>query len=481
MKKIISLLLVLIICIGVCMTPVQAAGENVFYKTRDDFYWGFNHHAPHFSCYPVEYLEERIHLCAKAGSTMIRINLNMQSDAKGWEYQDQVVGLCNKYGLKIIGTFIPPIDDGPEYAYLSCKTMAERYNGKNGRGFVDYIQVGNETNVVLIKAKYGNSAPDGKQMDHYYTIPVEGAADLPEYTEYFQAAANGIHDADSDTQFMINFNYKQYGAIRWYLKEGVKIDAIGWDWYTHGNTVEESDAEFTEICDDLYTDIVKDTGIPVLICETNSMTYITDIEASHKLENYNQLLGIFRIAYSYDWIKALCVYELLDEPNLAPSKEARYGMVDCELGGIIGEPKPIYWEIQRLWGGNENMPMLDRSIVDLKPYEKLKVDTADDSQIGEENNTDDIIPDIPNIVIPETELDNDNILDEDKNETDNQELITIEPETTVKQMNVTQTSYQMPWLLIILCGVGMLLIVSGVVATFVIIDKKKAKKNSLLE
>ena len=477
MKRIFSLLiiLVLIACIG--LLPVQATELELNYKTRDDFYWGINHHGSWYNCYPEEYLEERIHLIAKSGATMVRINGQLGTDM---ELIDQEVGLCNKYGLKIIMTIIPSRDMGLEFIELSFKSLAERYNGKNGRGFVDYIQAWNETDAELIKAKHGTGGPAGNTYNAYYTEPVDGYADLPEYTEYFKAAAKGIHEADSDTKFMINFCYKGWASILWYLENGVEIDAIGWDSYGQSKDVTESTTAFKEDCENLYNDVIKKYNVPVIICETNTTrSLIPDYNATHKLENYQTLFNIMEVAYSYDWMKGLVIYELLDEPNYSEA-ESNWGMVDCELGGIIGEEKPIYKELQRLWGGNENLKMLDRSEVNLEPYEKLKVDTTDDSHIGNDDITSSTPDtDISNTIIPEVQPDD--FVSETENETEKQEVITMEPDVITKQMNVTRNTYKLPWLMIILCGVGMLLLAGGVVMTFVIIDKKKAKKNSLLE
>ena len=46
-------------------------------------------------------------IIAKSGATMVRINGQLGTDM---ELIDQEVGLCNKYGLKIIMTFIPSRD-----------------------------------------------------------------------------------------------------------------------------------------------------------------------------------------------------------------------------------------------------------------------------------------------------------------------------------------------------------------------------------
>ena len=473
MKRLLSFLMALLFGIGVCFIPVQATNTNVYYKTRDDFYWGINHHHEGFECYPEAYLEQRINLIARAGCNIIRINGYISKDMT---YLDQVVGLCNKYGLKIIMTYIPELDMGLEYIELSCKSLAERYNGKDGRGFVDYIQVLNETDAVLIKDKNGPSAPAGKVFSDYFTIPVDGYADLPEYTKYFKAAAKGIHQADSKTKFMINFCYKHWGTILWYLNKGVIIDAIGWDSYGQSVDTKTSIDAFKKDCEELHADVVQKYNVPVIITETNTTReLIPDDNATHEIGNYEILLNMMEVAYQYNWIKGLIVYELLDEPNLA-NGEAHWGMVDCKLGGVIGKVKPIYSKIQQLLGGNNKIPVFDRKVVNLKPYEKIKVDTIDDSQISKES----IVPSVPisafpNITIPDIQIDNIEVSD------DVPEKMTIGPETIVKKMNVTRTAYEFPWLLTILASVGILLASGGSIVLFLILKKRESAKNSLKE
>ena len=98
-RRIFSLLIAFVLIAGIGLMPAQAAGVETDYKTRDDFYWGINHHHSGYPSYPEEFLEERIHLIAKSGATMIRINGYLETDMTLLDYE---VGLCNKYGLKII-------------------------------------------------------------------------------------------------------------------------------------------------------------------------------------------------------------------------------------------------------------------------------------------------------------------------------------------------------------------------------------------
>ena len=362
--------------------------------SREDFGWGINTHHYSYESYPESKLEEQIHLVAKSGATWIRMNGAICSSQEDWAYFDTAVGLANKYGLKIIMTVEPNKDFGLDYITLAMEVIATRYNGKEGRGFVDYFQPWNETDIPLMKAKYGDGGPSGESIDHYYTIPVDGVADLPEYLEYFKAAKQGLINAGNKSKMMINFAATHWGCVAYYLEQGLEIDMIGMDLYTVNPYDLEMSAEVINgACDRLYEDVVKKYNVPVFIAETNlhmGMVTKEDCEKA-ELSTYDALIDMLYIYYGRDWIKGLALYELLDEPSKEEGdhyQEAWFGLIKCSKNGEIGEPKPIYSEFQRLIKGNNLLPMINRDTIDLKPYEKLTVGTADDSNIGKDENTD---------------------------------------------------------------------------------------------
>ena len=182
-------------------------------------------------------------------------------------------------------------------------------------------------------------------------------------------------------------------------------------------------------------------------------------------------------------------------------------------------------------GGNDNTPVLNRSVVDLQPYERLKVDTADDSQIGKNETA----SSTPSSIIPETTIpdikndDSESRPDESKDNTesradeskdnteskaeepkdnsesrtdeskdnsesgydelegdfeiadDEPESIATSPETIVKKINVTRTTYEFPWLFTILVGIGILLVAGGAIVIFLVLKKRKAGKSKFSE
>ena len=196
MKRILSLTLVMVLLISlgtasflpgnIAVSAEEASAipsHDVDLTSRDDFGWGVNVHSPQTNAYPEIYLEEQYSRVARMGSKWIRMNGYVPEN--DYTYLDTAVGLANKYGLKIIMTISPSRNLGLDYIALVCKTYATRYNGENGRGFVDIFQVWNETDLELMKAKYGDGAASGESPSNFYTIRVEGAANLPDYLDYF--------------------------------------------------------------------------------------------------------------------------------------------------------------------------------------------------------------------------------------------------------------------------------------------------------
>lgn len=474
MKRICCLLLTisfLIVSVAPCSVSAQSGGFDwgtTDYTSRKDFLFGINVHGQDTNSYPAEYLDEQIHLVAKAGSKMIRIN--GQVVGADFDYQDRVVGLCNKYGLKIIMVFKPPTDMGLDVITQNCKTLAERYNGKNGRGFVDYIQVWNEMDARLKKAKDGGGGGGtGKKPEDFYTIPVEGYDDLPEWTEYYRAAAKGVREADSDTKFMINFCYHLWGMILWFLKEGVPIDVIGWDCYPTKANQQESHDLIVEDMNEFERDVYNQYHIPVIICETGTYntsdynTVLHTMEDTLVLENHYHMFDVIKEAYKRSWIKGLVVYELLDEP-IQSGKEGRWGIVSCEKGGIIGQPKSVYYELQRIWKGNPDLKKYSKTEIDRSPYAIFDVDTADDSAVSGQNTN---MADIPVISFPDRQ----ESADAEAVISDKAEAPTV-VKTMIKKMTVTENAHKIPWA-VTLAACGVLVITAAFIMFFPAIRKKR--------
>lgn len=483
MKKYMFVMLAMVSVIGFIASSFWADGGNILsvkaeesYRPqavdltgREDFGWGINVHSKAWATYPEIYLEEQINLVAKSGSTWIRMNGDIYADEEDWKYLDTAVGLANKYGLKIIMVVEPSIDLGLDYITLAMETLATRYNGEKGRGFVDVFQPWNETDVTLMRAKYGSSSASGTSPDHYFTISIEGLADLPEYLEYFKAAKQGLVNAGNKSKMMVNFCYTHWGCAKYYLEHGLEIDMLGMDLYSSfPYDLELSAKDISGACDSLYEDVVKEYNIPVIVAETNlHMGYVTQEDRENPtLDTYDALIDMMYIYYDQPWIKGLIFYELLDETNRSSdNQEAWFGLVTCDAHGVIGEPKPIYTEIQRLLKGNNDLPVISRDAVDLKPYEELVVGTADDSNLNDDISAGNTTGD-DDFTGNEIGLNFGGITDSEINEDNKsqtkeaEETINENTVNPVKDMIIRKTTKKFPWLSgaiilgVVLVGVG---------------------------
>lgn len=459
---------------------VSAIPEPVDLTTRSDFGFGVNIHGSNYPAYPEIYMEQQVHAVARTGGTWIRFGGSIPKDGD-WTYLDTMVGLCNKYGLKIIMVVAPDKTVSMEYITTYFETFANRYNGKDGRGYVDIIQAWNEEDIPLLRAKSGGSSPSGESESHYYTIPVDGADDLPEYLEYFNAAEKGIHSKNSRSQMMINFSATHCGMITYFLRNGVKIDMVGWDLYATKLDREESAARQIERYDLIEEKIWNVYHVPVMICETNlDMKIVSD--SQHKaaeLSLYQPLFDNLYLGYARPWLKGAILYELLDESD-KQGAEARYGLIRNTQGGIgitdTANEKPVYKEFQRLLGGNRNLSMIKRDAVDLKPYEKLAVETADDSAFSQNGTVD--FGNSPTFDW-DTDTDTADPVDISGDPAAAKEPIEVVIENIIhpiRKITEEETLYEIPWLMTVLCGASLLVVAGGGVVLFLILDKRKTKK-----
>ena len=500
MKKIISLLsafLILFSSFSFSLAAESVSGTEVL-NWRDDFLWGQNLHN-NITGYdsPDEYSEERLYLAAQEGVKLIRYG-GQELVTQDFTECDRIVGLCNKYGIKVMLVIKPggygfdePTQEDLDFVTKCAKTFAERYNGKNGRGKVDYFQLWNELEIKLMRAKYGASAVSGDLPYHYFDVSVEGKDDLVEWTKVFKAAVKGIKSADTDSKTVINFSWSAFGCVRYYYENGVDFDCIGWDYYPDTFDTAEAVEDFENFLYKGWTDNYDNwhdglhTVIPdkdIIICESN--TYVKGVGDfnTEKLtpEQYEPFLAVARAAYDYPYIKAFCAFQLTDAPSHADISEKYFGFVRVEKGGKIIEPKPIYYQYQSLIGGDSSIERLSKDSVDLKPYEIFKVKTQEDDEFNNE------VVDTPIIDTPVMDtpiVDNSSI---ENNDTSNEiepiiETVIVKPDDIYNKTTTTITHNKLPWALLVSVGVGMLMLFGAGFATFVIIDKKKAKKNSLLE
>ena len=316
---------------------------------RNDFNWGVCIHTPEINgtTYHPNNIDWQLKMAADMGVKMIRTGVSSRL-----YHTDRVIKMANDYGLKVMIVIpIPnrtfdintPVD--LENVKNTYKTYATRYNGKNGFGKVDYIQIDNEMDNTLM-GRFGVET-DGSSINNYHL------SDLKVITSQVKAALEGIKSADSDVKSVINFAWKHYGMLDYFYQNGVEWDIIGHDWYSDMMYAEESNGKTAyEIGDILYEKFGKD----IILCETNVFGNSFDFN-DDDVSNWDVLIRAMQEYYKRDYVKGAVFYELCDQLGWQGEdryeKEAHFGLLYTDKGGNLIKPKPIYYRLQSIIGGTQ--------------------------------------------------------------------------------------------------------------------------------
>ena len=355
MKKILAIFAAFAIFLSSAATVNAAEGK---YKGRTDFLWGVTSHDRSYESYSAD-PEIYIKATAETGAKLFRIGFNTPLDIEGLEYLDKIVKLCNEYGMKIL-VLLRFVTYETEDVYMNTnyfEMVASRYNGKSGHGFIDYFEVGAEEDVRMLDNRWPNGGgPSGDSLDHYYE------ADIVKWQQLYASCIKGIRAAGK-SKIVIDFSHLHYAPLLYMYEHGLDFDIIGLDWYTNMGPL-------NTVLDPVLLKFPHD----IIITETNLWTTVeTD---QNNLSEYNRLYEFMDLAYAISRVKALLVYELMDEPafenweNTFVTQEAHFGLCETNRNGTIKSFKPIYYKIQELWGGG---PVVKQEIA----YEKPKQDDSD--------------------------------------------------------------------------------------------------------
>ena len=356
------LVMTLAVCLLATCLPVSALdASNYQYNDatlqwRDDFLWGAQMHTRNWSSvYNSGSIMERVHLAAEMGLNLISIDGTAEDERD----LDDAVRLCNAYGIKVMMICYFDYDfynpcSAQKAAEITehARSMAERYNGKNGCGKVDFIQLSNEVDcdfIVRQCEEMGVGHPSGADRNWYNDTYMANVA------TYFRAAVAGIKQVEDRAQTIINFSYWHYGFLTGMLEEGVDFDIIGHDWYL---------SMYRPATRDYYNGIgnalIQNFDKPIIICEGNinpSQDDVASEETDITASSWNSLIECLWQAYPMEQVIGWNFYEFIDEPERQTQNggnytgEAHFGLVKLVNG--VYTPKPIYYRLRQLIGGNK--------------------------------------------------------------------------------------------------------------------------------
>lgn len=350
MKKTLKnmVIICIVILLAVSASFITSAEGDVPLTSRKDFMWGVNTHTDFYNIYASANVEEQMHLMAELGVKLLRTGFSSNLD-----WTDKVVRMANKYGIKVMicnGSVTSTIEEyDADVAFSTAKMIANRYNGKKGYGKVDYIQIDNEVdNYLIAKATEAGLNPgDGSNKNLYTKEDVERVCYM------FNNYAAGVRAADNDIKIVINSGWLHYGFHDWLEEYKVDYDIIGFDWYTDMSTTfikrGKRPIEQVEFLHERY-------GKDIIVCETNQ--WHGEEFDENNATSWDDFIELLNDAYTYPYVLGLCVYELCDEAYFQAedgsyNREAHFGLINADRHGNMYEPKPIYYRLQKLWGGGK--------------------------------------------------------------------------------------------------------------------------------
>lgn len=458
---------------------------------RDDFDWGAVMHAPQWGpAYSSGNLETQLHQLKEMGSTLLRI------DATGdVGILDKTVMLCNTYGIKVMlivyipgRTFDTEVAIDPAAIEEHFYAYAKRYDGTNGCGKVDYIQLDNEMDVQIMG--WTDMKGSGMEISEY------PEPSLRKITEQVSYAVRGIRSGNPNVKIIINIAYVHYGILKYFQENGIEWDITGHDWYSDMFSIGNPNYDPTDRSQNFHNagkELYDLFGKPIIICETNQWTNALnnmpiddegypddpDIKAS-MLDGtwWDPFVLCLEDYYNQDYVIGCTIYEFYDElahqsGTTAGSDylgEAHFGLMEAGTNGLFIKAKPIYERCKAMFGGGP-VEMLDWDEVEasFRPEEEEK-DDANSDDTGDESTAlgekyEIITNDHVTTIIPDP--------------------ITVTPDPINREETTTETVYRkvpvssgkfFTWPIIVSFVVGgvALLITAGAV-TYVILKKKKAK------
>lgn len=306
--------------------------------------WGVNgHNKFSYPAYAGENAEKSLELAAELGCTIYRINYRPKN-AEEVAYIRDVIHKCHALGMEVMLVLDYGMNWGKEFLKDPDKLVSEvTYIGENLKDVVDYFQMFNETDIWCsgVEGGYYNlTDPTGQTPGYFNPERVEIAVSL------MKLALPALQAAAPNVKTCINFGVRHYPILDWYIEAGLKWDIIAidnyeiWDYYEFFHFLEERYPT--------YDLMVAECNYPALWGPYDD----PDQKEAEWLEMFLNKMN----DYDSDRLKAVFVYELLDQPEYEIKKgsyhgESHFGLVSLNDDNTIKAKKPAFDVVKKLYRG----------------------------------------------------------------------------------------------------------------------------------
>jgi len=295
---------------------------------------GVNIHSKLYAGYAEAYTDEYIRLSAEMGSSILRINFNAENE-DDVKYIQGIARKCHANGMEIMMC----MDNMGGTAEEIAARM--KFNAENLAENIDYFQIFNETDIWASKNEDGSSYNDsdwtGMTLDYYNPERVAICV------EKVGAAVSAFREAAPEAKLVINIGTRHYPILDQYIEAGISWDIIGYDIYE----IDLWDhAEFFREMEERYP------GYDFMVTECNCPPSDGRSFEESQAKWLQKFLDIME-AYDSDRMKAVIIYELMDQLNIEADNgksfdaEAHFGIVNTNEDYSPGSPKKAYYTVQK--------------------------------------------------------------------------------------------------------------------------------------
>jgi hypothetical protein len=284
------------------------------------FVWGVNGHPGKQAAYAAsgEGLARQLDYIDSLRASDYRIDLYPDSAGNVDAAFRGILDDADARGIRILPLLVAAPDQRVSHSmnyqsgYVMAYNFAARYKGRFSQ-----VEAGNELDNSALRSTVDSTAsphrvlyPEGSSLDHY----VDSL--LTKTTAFLRGMTDGIHRGAPGTRVIINAGSQHYAFLEALHRDSVPFDAYGYHWYS----------DMGDFASDVLPHL-PDQSKDIWITEANWRNAPAGYQA---VEQGRWISQFAREVSLIPRVKALFIYELLDEPAFGLTEpEANYGIVGC--------------------------------------------------------------------------------------------------------------------------------------------------------
>lgn len=317
------------------------SGERTAYSEPVGFKWGTQLRPYATNRYSDQLIDQQLDFAKELGVKWARLDWHNFND---FSWHDRIIDEANKRGIHIVLILedigVPTDTSGaPAKAKARVAEIVSSYKGK-----IRYYQLFNEVAGTALK---GPDQPGTDFARDYNQVKYR------EIRDWMEAAISGIKDADPSAKTVVSAQWTHTGFIEQLIKDGVKFDILGWNWFSDmasGGYLDEPIVGETRDNKITLLEKIKGFGKPLWITELNYRPGETGMDETKQAEYLTRLATKLRQSGDFE---AVFEFELMDQcqVNALGGKPVYYGLVSCAKSGvdwIIGAKKKAFEAYRRV-------------------------------------------------------------------------------------------------------------------------------------